>query len=796
MLNATFEVVEPPNRAGLLGVIEDISSGRSDFSFNTCFLFIFESYDIEYSYPHQMDALVVLIPTDDNFIKDTSILSIFHPSVWFLFVVVIVANALTSKSVNKIDSFNKLILYYFGSLLGIPWPRLTSKYFSIKLKLLIFLLCSIIFRTAFQCFLTGSFLGSHFFQEITTISELSKSDIMIRGSQPLVDLIPEEFGLSGKFIFMRRYERNRLLQKLDRTAAFLIDRDAAKELLTMWKTGGHILPFYVMEEALLPGIDTYFFHKNSPYMEKIEECLQRDREFALWRGGDYVRLRMVASMMNASFTIIEPPEQTYYTGAYQDAMSDVTDFCFISHFYMSYLYQDADYTYPHEQNEIAVVIPRGESSEFDTYTMLSIFDPVTWGLLFTSIVVVSLVTFLSNKRQSLSAIFLQSFNSFLGNPIHDFNSKPTSVKIQLLAFILGCIICGTAFQSFLVSSFVNPKSYQHITTISELRNSKLNIYTSIFLAKMIPPEHGLCGRVFVITAAERVKRLYSLDTRTAYVIIGTFARKFVETLESKYDLPPFYIMKEPLVPSANTYIFQRHSPYLDKISNCLQRLIQHGLLNSREYRRLVGRNSTQSDDKIVLEWTGRDYTLLKTVTSMVNATFTIVEPPPGTNYNGAYEDMQSDKADFCFISHFYKEKIDKELECSYPHEKNGISLLMPVMHRKKTLFLVFQPFTWLLLVTGKIIISLTILLTDKNQQKSLSESVLYVFSCFLGYAFPRFHSKRFIIKFQIIIFVVGSIILRTAFQCFLISYFIKSSPAQQINTITQLQNSDVKIYMS
>jgi hypothetical protein len=91
------------------------------------------------------------------------------------------------------------------------------------------------------------------------------------------------------------------------------------------------------------------------------------------------------------------------------------------------------------------------------------------------------------------------------------------------------------------------------------------------------------------------------------------------------------------------------------------------------------------------EWTGRDYTLLKTVTSMVNATFTIVEPPPGTNYNGAYEDMQSDKADFCFISHFYKEKIDKELECSYPHEKNGISLLMPVMHRKKTLFLVFQP---------------------------------------------------------------------------------------------------------
>jgi hypothetical protein len=281
MLNGTFEVVDPPKSGGLLGVIEDINSGRSDFSFNTFFLFFFASYDIEFSYPHQMSELVVLIPTDDNFIQNTSILSIFQPSVWFLFVVVIVANALTLKCVSKIDSFNKLILYYFGSLLGIPWPRLNSKYLSIKLKLLIFFLCSIIFRTAFQCFLTGSFLGSHSFQEITTISELSKSGIMIRAAQQAVDLIPEEFVLSGKFISTNRYERKRLLQKLDRTAAILVSRDVAEELLNMWKTDEKNLPFYVMEEALLPGIDTYIFHKNSPYMEKIEKCLQRDREFAL-----------------------------------------------------------------------------------------------------------------------------------------------------------------------------------------------------------------------------------------------------------------------------------------------------------------------------------------------------------------------------------------------------------------------------------------------------------------------------------------------------------------------------------
>jgi hypothetical protein len=100
-------------------------------------------------------------------------------------------------------------------------------------------------------------------------------------AQQAVDLIPEEFVLSGKFISTNRYERKRLLQKLDRTAAILVSRDVAEELLNMWKTDEKNLPFYVMEEALLPGIDTYIFHKNSPYMEKIEKCLQRDREFAL-----------------------------------------------------------------------------------------------------------------------------------------------------------------------------------------------------------------------------------------------------------------------------------------------------------------------------------------------------------------------------------------------------------------------------------------------------------------------------------------------------------------------------------
>lgn len=326
------------------------------------------------------------------------------------------------------------------------------------------------------------------------------------------------------------------------------------------------------------------------------------KENGKWVGPDIVRLKLVTSMINATYKIIEPPEHTFFTGAYEDAMHDVTDFCFISHYYMNNLYQDAEYTYPHETNQLSVVIPI-QDEKFGFGVLLNTFNLCIWILFFTTIVTISLVTNLAKlpKNQTFLVIFLKCINSFLGNTFTNFKNQEFGIKIQLIIFFFSCIIFRTAFQSSLVSSFVRSKSHTQIDTISELRESKLKILSSISLANIVPEEYGLCDKISIISPPERLKRLYNLDTKTAYITVTTFANIFIETLKSQYAKPPFYVMKEKLVPSINTYILQRHTPYMEKLSQCLLRQVQYGLSKKNKYQgKHIKGNLTESDSQIVL----------------------------------------------------------------------------------------------------------------------------------------------------------------------------------------------------
>lgn len=231
------------------------------------------------------------------------------------------------------------------------------------------------------------------------------------------------------------------------------------------------------------------------------------KENGKWVGPDTIRLKLITSMMNASFKIIEPPENTFFHGAYKDAMTDVTDFCFISHYYMNNLFQDAEYTYPHEPNQISVVIPIREKS-FNFYTLLYTFQLAVWILFLATIVTISFVTNLARVRrnQTFLIILLRCVTSFLGNAFIGFDNQKFIIKIQLIIFFFGCIIFRTAFQCSLVGSFMGSKSYDEIETISQLRNTKLKMFTSKPLADVIPEDYGLCDKIFVISTPERIKK--------------------------------------------------------------------------------------------------------------------------------------------------------------------------------------------------------------------------------------------------------------------------------------------------
>ena len=301
-----------------------------------------------------------------------------------------------------------------------------------------------------------------------------------------------------------------------------------------------------------------------------------------WTGEDYVRLQLVTSMMNATFRIIEPEEFTH-DRMYEDTMSGVTDFCFISHYLMEYLYRDADCSYPHQQNQIVVLIPLKQESMFHNHGLVSIFHPVVWLLFIVSVVTLSTVTLVVNlvEKRTFQTNCLEYFSISLGQPPFSLDRQPIVLKTSSTIFIFSCIIFLTAFQCSLISTFVTPRVEHEIKTISEFRKSRFSIYTTPLLANMIPPEENLTDRIFNISAQERNNMLYSLDTRAAHVVMWTYAKTFTETLKNRYAKPPFYIMEEALVPGVDAYFFQRHSPYLEKINECLLRQKQYALSEIR-----------------------------------------------------------------------------------------------------------------------------------------------------------------------------------------------------------------------
>ncbi|KAJ3663158.1 hypothetical protein Zmor_007464 [Zophobas morio] len=322
-----------------------------------------------------------------------------------------------------------------------------------------------------------------------------------------------------------------------------------------------------------------------------------------WVGNDYELLQVVTSMMNATFEIIEPEGKIGYFGAYDDIMANKTDFCFITHFYMCNLFQEADYTYPHEMSRLVAVVPTRRNTGRNMSTIFSIFRFVVWILCLVVLVLVSLLSrpTLKNPPQPFQRLFFYVLQAFLGNAFPGLDSKPFPVKLQLVIFIFSCIIFRTAFQCFLISSFVKPSRLEQIDTITQLRESKIKVYTSGALAKMIPLEFGISEQIDVITPVERINMLYGLNTKGAYIIGGPFADKFVGGLKGDKEHLPFRIMKDILVPGVSVYFFQTHSPFVDKISECIQREKQFALsTRKRRYKRNLRRNNDEGD-LVVLE---------------------------------------------------------------------------------------------------------------------------------------------------------------------------------------------------
>lgn len=303
-----------------------------------------------------------------------------------------------------------------------------------------------------------------------------------------------------------------------------------------------------------------------------------------WIGKDYEVLKFITNMLNSTFEIIEPPENTHYYGAYNDITNDETDFCFVSHFRGPQTFKNAEFTYPYEANSLAILLPFEKESN-NSVILLELIPVVISGFVIILVTIASLL-----RETNIKQIFLQRFlyiySCLLGYPFPNLYTKHFSAKFQITTFIFASIVFRTLFQCFLIGNFMISSPNNQINSISELKTSHLKIYISKTLAARLPPDYTYnLQEHFIYEEYNKTRReemIYKkLNTSGGYVMSWRAARKYEQMLKHEHKKIVFYVMKEVLIPSFNVYIFRQNSPYLDKINDYLLREKQYVIVRNK-----------------------------------------------------------------------------------------------------------------------------------------------------------------------------------------------------------------------
>lgn len=300
-----------------------------------------------------------------------------------------------------------------------------------------------------------------------------------------------------------------------------------------------------------------------------------------WHGRDYQQLKLITSMMNASFKIMPPQEneRLSYTDAYNDIAAKKVDMCFISHFQVINHFKKVSYTYPHESNSLVIFMPATKSLK-KRKSLFSIFGKYVWILLCVLIITMFISLLITQKPYSKNNFcngFVTLSAIMFSLPAPHFSKRKTLVKYQLHLFCLACMIFRTAFQCFIISSIVSPMQVDKIKKISEVTNLNIRIYSSQTLVDLIPEQYKIKDQLAIITRKDRYRKIFNFDDpNAAFFLTSIQAEMILSRLRNQMKKLPFYVVKEALIPGFDNYILQRHSPFTQKINGLLLKEVQYG----------------------------------------------------------------------------------------------------------------------------------------------------------------------------------------------------------------------------
>lgn len=203
---------------------------------------------------------------------------------------------------------------------------------------------------------------------------------------------------------------------------------------------------------------------------------------------------------------------------------------------------------------------------------------------------------------------------------------------------------------------------------------------------------------------------------------------------------------------------------------------------------------------------GRDGLMASTVESVLNASFSYVGPSDGVDYgenfggrrlSGVFGDVANGRTEIAFNSRYLKGEFENLLEATYPHGRDDLTGLVPVIKPSdvKDFGRNFSFQIWLLLIATQIILFCLICILTTLTQYTFNpiEIIGVLFRLMLGQP-AQYHQNIASIRLVLISVTGIAFFFEIAYVSQLASVLAVPRKPNQINTLEELANSDLKIF--
>ncbi|XP_045467757.1 uncharacterized protein LOC123676103 [Harmonia axyridis] len=198
-------------------------------------------------------------------------------------------------------------------------------------------------------------------------------------------------------------------------------------------------------------------------------------------------------------------------------------------------------------------------------------------------------------------------------------------------------------------------------------------------------------------------------------------------------------------------------------------------------------------------WIGRDFTALKNVARIMNASFAVVEPRRKTGYQGAVRDLQEKKVDFCFVRRFKEEKI-KGFRFVDTGSLSSLNVIVgkPALEELPTSVIsVFSKEVWLYLAISMVaVITIMRLLAKNEKHYCVLNTILDIWRVLLNQSLPKSVWPKYTTKIVLTAWIWSSLILTSSFQSRFIHLMKYPHMKIGFQSLKELEKSNIPIYSS